>query len=151
MMGMHHAPINDNAWKGMCRETHIWVPGASACIVQLGWPPRLGFQCGRGCSVFQQCLQSSASKFKTHLEKLSNATLILFHVLHIKALMEIARIGAHHGGSQSDIQTKVPHQMSEINCPHAAVAQSDTSSSVEAAAWQAYCTGVISRHSKNQH
>jgi len=40
-----------------------------------------------------------ASKFNTDLEKLSDATLILFHVLHVKALMKIARIGTDHSGS----------------------------------------------------
>jgi len=63
----------------------------------------------KGCLCLQQHL--CASKCNADLKKLSDATLILFHVLHVKALMKIARIGAYHGGSQCDIQTKVPHQM----------------------------------------
>ncbi len=105
---------------------------------------KTGLSFTRGCLFLQQ--QLHASKCNADLKKLSDATLILFHVLHVKALTEIARIGAHHGGSQCDIQTKVPHQMSEINCPHTAIAQSNTSSSVEAAALQAYCTGNVSQH-----
>ncbi len=102
---------------------------------------KTGLSYTRGCLCLQQHL--CALKCNADLKKLSDATLILFHVLHVKALMEIARISAYHGSCQCNIQTKVPHQMSQINCPNTAVAHSNISSTVEAAALQAYCTGNV--------
>lgn len=97
--------------------------------------PRLAFHSQRAVYFFSNtcmlqiaCFEVHASQCNADLEKLSDTTLIFFHVLHVKAFMEIARIGTDHSGSQCDIQTKVPHQMSQINRPYTAIAQSKTSS-----------------------
>ena len=66
----------------------------------------------RKSTINQMCTINWMSAWVTNLEELCDSTLVLLHVLHVEALMEVARVGSYHCCGQCHVQPKMPHQVS---------------------------------------